>query len=105
MSKYIQPTTVVDTDAFRPYGIQSRIVTEDGDEIHDTWFDAEPHMVRAALLRESQGNQWGDGKIIANLSMAQYLSLKQQGIIGDPVRFRQWLRDNKAFCGFERALL
>lgn len=105
MSKFIDPTTVVDVDVFRPYGIQSRIVTEDGDEIHDTWFDAEPHITLASLLRETQGDKWGDGKTIANLSMAQYLDLKKRGIIDDPVRFKAWLRENRAFCAFERALL
>ena len=107
MSKFISPTTVVDAEAFRPYGIQHRIVTEDGAEIHHTRFDAQPYIKRAEYLRQNQ-EKWDDaGTVWATLSMAQYLDLMSKGIKPSKYdkRFMAWLRENKVFCAFDKALL
>lgn len=107
MSRYIDPTTVVDEEYFAPYGLKHQIITEDGKEYHKTTtLDVNPHLLRAEYLRQTQGNRWGEGpKVVATLGLDMYLELKAKGILDDPKKKRAWLRENRALCCFERALL
>lgn len=87
-------------------GIRTKVHFEDGQIIHEKTFDAEPLLAYAKHAREAtEGQRWGDGKLIGTIPNAVYAQILQ---IPDPddreKAIMAYFRENTAFLMFDRAL-
>lgn len=84
-------------------GIATRVHQDDGKTVIEKTYDAEPLLEYAAAMRQNtQGESWGEGRIIGTVPMAivgQFM--RQDGGI-DTKRLTQWIRENPAFICFDR---
>lgn len=87
-------------------GVHTRVHFEDGNIIHEKTFDAEPYLKAAEEARiQSEGQRWGDGKIIGTLPPLFYAEIQR---IPDPDerdrRIMAFFRANPAFVKFSKVL-
>lgn len=94
-------------EGFDPHtGIRTRVHFEDGHIVYQKTFDAQPYLEHAAQLREAtQGQRWGDGKIIGTIPPAFHGQLQ---LIKDPKErtkaLMEFFRENPDFTCFDKAL-
>jgi len=86
-------------------GTTSILHIEDGKLVNEKWFDAEPladdcHASRVA----SQGDNWGDGKVVGSMPEAQFNKMLREGTAFDQRAVMAWFKANPQFVRFERAL-
>lgn len=94
-------------EGFNPQtGVHTKVHFEDGAIIHQKTYDAQPLLDYAKQAREAtDGQRWGDGKMIGTLPPAVYGQICQ---IADPAErdkaIMAYFRENTAFVMFDRAL-
>lgn len=97
---------VVIDEGLSPYGTRTRLHIATDTIIKQTTYDAEPILARAKAMREAtEGQRWGEGKIVGQIPMAVYSQLI--GIKDKQERrkkLREWLQANPAFVTFDRYL-
>lgn len=68
-------------------------------------FDAQPYLDAAAEERAvTSGERWGETRKIAHIPPVIMGQLMRDGILFDQKRMKAWLKENPAFCTFEKAL-
>lgn len=93
-------------DGHNKLGIFKRIHVEGSTVVEEKIYDAQPHLDYAARLREaSEGQNWGDGKIVGHIPPAEYTRFL---LMKDPVEkqkaIRAWLKENTKFVTFDKYL-
>lgn len=77
---------------------------DNGVSIEKTW-DAAPILEEAKRERElSAGESWGEFRKVGIIPMAVYATFLRQDGGFDKKRCLEWIRQNPAFCTFDKAL-
>lgn len=99
-------TTHTVNEGFDPStGITTKVHFEDGNIVYQKTFDAEPYLKHAKQLREqTQGQRWGEGKVIGTIPPAFYGQLLLMDKDQREKAVMKFFRENPAFVMFERAL-
>ena len=100
-------TTHTIDEGFDPAtGIRTRVHFEDGSIVYQKTFDAEPYLNYAKAAREStEGQRWGDGKIIGTIPPAIYARVIQASDREERERIvTDFFREQTAFVMFDKAL-
>ena len=88
-------------------GVRTQLHFEGDSLIVQKTYDAEPHLRYAEAARQATaGQRWGEGKLIGHIPPAVYGKFL---LIRDREERKKavmaWLRENPAFCMFDRALI
>ena len=93
-------------DGYNKVGTFRKIHVEGGTVVEEKIYDAQPHLEYAARLREAtEGQRWGDGKIVGHIPPAEYARFL---LMKDPQEkqkaIRAWLKENTKCVTFDRYL-
>lgn len=88
------------------HGVRTQVSFEGEEVIVQKTFDAEPHLKYAEQARQqTAGMNWGEGRIVGHIPPVFYAQIMR---IRDPAErdkaIMTFLRENPAFCTFDRFL-
>ncbi len=86
-------------------GIQTRVHKDDSKVVIQKTYDAEPYLDYARALREkTQGQGWGEGRIIGTVPEAVVAGFMRDGIKGKELakKLTEWVRANPAMICFDK---
>lgn len=86
-------------------GIKTTVHLLDGKTVYQKTYDAEPFLKAAAEARAaSQGQSWGNGRIVGSVPMADLATMMRQDGTIDPKRAAAWLKARPELVHFEKFL-
>ena len=84
-------------------GIQTTVHKDESKVVFEKAYDAEPLLDYAKALREkTQGQTWGDGRVIGTVPMAICSQFIREDGRLDAKQLTQWIRENPHFICFDR---
>lgn len=86
-------------------GILTRVHQDDSKTVIEKVYDAEPYLDYAKAMREkTEGQNWGEGKIIGTVPPAVVAGFYRDGITGKELakKLTEWIRANPHMICFDR---
>lgn len=86
-------------------GITTKVHVGDGKTVFQKTYDAEPYLDYARALRQkTEGQGWGEGRIIGTVPEAVVSQFMRDGIKGKELakKLTEWVRANPAMVCFDK---
>lgn len=106
MGELVEQSVITD-EGIDQYGTRHQLhIDRGGQLVHQRTFDAQPFLDLAAEDRaQTRGQQWGDMRKVATIPMALYAQIMTMPTKTEQTKaVREFIKDNPAFCTFEKYL-